>query len=323
MDFAKNDLDLKPSTSMILCCGEALIDMIPCPTASGADEFVPHPGGAIFNTAISLGRLGVPVGMLTGISNDLFGKQLRDALVASNVDTSLIIESDRPTTLAFVKLTDGHASYSFYDENTAGRTLTPSDLPNLGDNVSAMYFGGISLACEPGAEAYAALLEEEGRDSIIMIDPNIRPSFIDDEARYRTRLERMIANADIVKLSDEDLDWLQAGSKPQSTKAKWLLEQGPSLVSLTRGSAGATAFLSTGEEVNVAAHSVNVVDTVGAGDTFNAGVLCKLAELGLLNKDRLTQISSDHVEDALQFGAKVAAITVSRAGANPPWAAEL
>jgi fructokinase len=196
--------------------------------------------------------------------------------------------------------------------------LTPSDLPNLDDNVSALYFGGISLACEPGAEAYAALLEKECHDRIVMIDPNIRPIFIKDETRYRARLERMISNADIVKLSDEDLDWLQAGSKSQSAKAKLLLEQGPSFVILTRGSAGATAFLGTGEEVNVAAQSVDVVDTVGAGDTFNAGVLCKLAELGLLNKTSLARISSKNVKDALEFGAKVAAVTVSRAGADPP-----
>ena len=107
---------------MILCCGEALIDMIPVET-SGGDAFVPHSGGAIFNTAIALGRLGGSASMVTGLSDDLFGQQLRDGLEASHVDTSLVIASDRPTTLAFVKLVDGHASYVFYDENSAGRMI--------------------------------------------------------------------------------------------------------------------------------------------------------------------------------------------------------
>jgi len=114
---------------MILCCGEALIDMIPTPTLSGRDGFVPHTGGAVFNTAIALGRLGVKAGLLTGLSDDMFGQQLTEGLTASHVDTSHVITSSRPTTLAFVQLRDGHATYSFYDENSAGRMLEVADLP--------------------------------------------------------------------------------------------------------------------------------------------------------------------------------------------------
>ncbi|MCL4170037.1 UNVERIFIED_CONTAM: hypothetical protein GTU68_055173, partial [Idotea baltica] len=192
---------------MILCCGEALIDMIPKPTTAGPDGFVPHSGGAVFNTSIALGRLGVSAGLLSGVSRDMFGQQLLAELSASHVDSTQVVTSDRPTTLAFVKLTDGHATYSFFDENSAGRMLVPSDMPDLPDSIDALFFGGISLACEPGADAYADLLAKSTQNRVVMMDPNIRPTFIQDEARYRNRLDAMIALTDIIKVSDEDLDW--------------------------------------------------------------------------------------------------------------------
>ena len=164
--------------AMILCCGEALIDMIPTPVTDGGSGFVPHSGGAVFNTAISLGRLGVPVGFVTGLSTDLFGEQLKNTLAESNVETTFSIVSGLPTTLAFVRLTDGHATYTFYDENTAGRSLRPDQLPALPDSVAAMYFGGISLISEPCAEFYAALAAREAEQRVIMLDPNIRTSFV-------------------------------------------------------------------------------------------------------------------------------------------------
>lgn len=307
----------------ILCCGEALIDMIPVPTSDGANTFVAHSGGAIFNTAISLGRLDVPVGMLTGLSTYLFGQQLRDDLSLSGVNCDHIALSDRPTTLAFVKLVAGHAEYSFYDENTAGRMLETADLHPLSENLSAMYFGGISLACEPGAETYATLCANNAHNHVVMIDPNIRPSFIEDEERYRARLSGMLRRADIVKVSDEDLDWISPGEPTTEEKAEALLDRGPSIVILTRGSKGATGYLSNDMQVNVTAPSADVVDTVGAGDTFNAGVLCRLQQCGLLTKANITKITEKELKDALTFGARVAAITVSRAGANPPWATEI
>lgn len=308
---------------MILCCGEALIDMIPEATLGGKQGYVSHSGGSVFNTSIALGRLGVPVGMLTGLSSDQFGRQLRRELKESHVDVSHIVTSDRPTTLAFVCLSDGQASYDFYDENTAGRMLTASDLPTLADDVSILYFGGISLACEPGADAYASLLKREADSRIVMIDPNIRPGFVENEEKYRMRLAQMLAASDIVKISDEDLDWLLDGSQSESAKAQSLLKHGPSIVILTKGGAGSTAFLKNGQEVHASAVQAAIVDTVGAGDTFNAGVLARLSELGVLNKNGLAAISKDAIQSALEFGAEIAAVTVSRAGANPPWAAEL
>ncbi|WP_298905062.1 carbohydrate kinase [uncultured Aliiroseovarius sp.] len=305
---------------MILCCGEALIDMIPTPTTAGADGFVPHSGGAVFNTAIALGRLGVQTGMLTGLSTDMFGRQLSEALKASHVDTTHVIPSDRPTTLAFVRLVDGHATYCFFDENSAGRMLDPADIPALSPEVSALFFGGISLACEPSADAYAALLAQEAAQRVVMIDPNIRPRFIQDIDRYRARLDRMIAQVDIVKVSDEDLNWLLPAPLSLNEKVAALMESGPSVLILTRGGAGASGFLADGTEVQVPAQRVDIKDTVGAGDTFNAGFLAKLSELGCLTK---RQLSAETLQQAMQHGAKAAAVTVSRAGANPPWAEEL
>lgn len=308
---------------MILCCGEALIDMIPTPTVVGAEGFVPHCGGAVYNTAIALGRLGAQTGMLTGLSSDMFGQQLLNGLTSSHVDVSHVIASDRPTTLAFVRLTNGHATYDFYDENSAGRMISPTDLPSLTEEVSTLFFGGISLACEPGADAYAALLERSAGGRVVMLDPNIRPGFIRDIARYRQRLDRMIALSTIIKVSDEDLNWIMPDPLALREKVSRLLAMGPSLVILTRGGKGATGYLANGGEVQVPAAKARVTDTVGAGDTFNAGVLAKLSELGLLQKAGLAALSPDVLREALAHGARVAAITVSRVGANPPWAGEL
>lgn len=308
---------------MILCCGEALIDMIPTPTNAGPDGFVPHAGGAVFNTAIALGRLGAQVGMLSGLSSDRFGQQLVNGLKESHVDVSHLIVSDRPTTLAFVRLIGGHATYDFYDENSAGRMITADDLPALSDEVSALYFGGISLACEPGADTYAALLARNADGRAVMIDPNIRPGFIKDIARYRARLDHMLALADIVKVSDEDLNWINPAPLALRDKVADLLNNGPSVVILTRGSEGATGYLADGAEVQVPALKTEVVDTVGAGDTFNAGVLAKMSELGQLHKDALRRITPEVLAEALAYGAQVAAVTVSRAGANPPWIEEM
>ncbi|WP_286759054.1 MULTISPECIES: carbohydrate kinase family protein [Sulfitobacter] len=308
---------------MILCCGEALIDMVAAPSLDGPDGFVPHSGGAVFNTAIALGRLGARTGMLTGLSRDMFGDQLADALKASDVDTTHIIRSDRPSTLAFVKLEDGQASYSFFDENSAGRMIRPEDMPALPSDITALFFGGISLASDPSASAYAALLERQGGPRAVMIDPNIRPLFITDAEGYRRRMAAMISQADIVKVSDEDLDWLNPAPLTQAEKISAMLETGPSVVIVTQGAEGAIATLADGTSITVPAVKTNVVDTIGAGDTFNAGFLAKLSELDLLTPEALGTLDPDALRDAMTYGARVAAITVSRAGANPPWANEL
>ncbi len=308
---------------MILCCGEALIDMIPATTHDGADAFMPRPGGAVHNTAIALGRLGLPTGLLTGLSRDLFGARLAGGLRASGVDLHHAIRSDRPTTLAFLHLDGAEARYSFFDENSAARMLTPADMPALPGEVAALFFGGISLATEPCGAAYAALLAANAAGRAVMLDPNIRPGVIDDEQRYRARLAQMMAQSDIVKLSDADLDWLAPGPAPLPAKVAALHADGPGLVIVTHGSAGATGFLAGRAPVDVPAPQVPVADTVGAGDTFNAGVLAHLSHTECLTPAALATLSPDVLRAALAFGARVAAVTVTRVGADPPRAADL
>lgn len=307
---------------MILSCGEALIDMLPRTATTGEACFAPYAGGAVFNTAIALGRLGAPSAFFSGVSTDMLGEILADTLEASKVDTQYLARSDRPTTVAFVKLVNGQATYAFYDEATAGRMLSVDQLPALPANVAALFFGGISLVNDPAASTYEALQAREAPSRVTMIDPNIRPGFIaGKEVEYRARIERMIARADLVKLSDEDLHWL-SGPGDLVTLARGILAKGPKVVFITEGAKGARA-VTAAQDRFVAATPVKVADTVGAGDTFNAGVLAALHSAGALSKAGVASLSDAVLDAALSLGTRTAAITVSRAGANPPWAHEL
>jgi fructokinase len=305
---------------MIICCGEALIDMLPRTSTEGEDAFAPYAGGSVFNTALALGRLGLDTGFFTGLSSDMFGDILRDALTASGVDHSYCATLDLHTTLAFVRLIDGQASYAFFDENTAGRMITEADLPALDDKVEALHFGAISLIPDPCGGTYESLMRREYQTRVMSIDPNIRPGFIDDPERHRARIDRMIAMSDIVKMSDEDLEWF--GMSDMATAAGVWLELGPSLVVFTRGAKGAVGFSRT-EMVEVEGEKVAVADTVGAGDTFNAGILASLKRDRVLSKSAIRTLSADAIGNALRLGAQAAAVTVSRPGANPPWAEEI
>lgn len=306
---------------MIVCCGDALIDMLPGTLQADRTMLAPHPGGALFNTSIALGRLGIPVEFFSGISGDLFGKRLQEALRASNVGLRYAHISTRPTTLAFAHVIDGQATYTFYDEGTAGRMLTEAELPVLQDEVVAMLFGAISLISEPCGSAYEALMHREAKQRVMMLDPNIRPDCIADRNAYLARFRRMMAKADIVKLSDEDLIWFDEDGSVESIVGRWL-ERGPKLVIVTRGSKGAIGY-SHHFSVSVEPTRVEVVDTVGAGDTFNAGVLASLHAQGALSKEAIAGLTQEAVRGALGLGARAAAVTVSRAGANPPWKHEL
>lgn len=305
---------------MILCCGEALIDMLPRTSTEGEACYAPYAGGAVFNTAIALGRLGAETGFYSGIAQDMMGDLLTETLVTSKVDTSAVVYSDRPSTVAFIKLVDGQATYAFYDENTAGRMLSKDDLPT---EVAAdtLFFGGISLPVDPCGATYEALCHREAANKVIMIDPNIRPGFIRDEATYRARIEGMLAVADIIKVSDEDLTWL-FGEGDMMDHARKLISNGAKLVCITEGAKGSYGI--TAENVVfVEAQKATVVDTVGAGDTFNAGVLASLQSAGKLTKAAVAELDEDTIRTALSLGNRAAAVTVSRAGANPPWSNEL
>ncbi|MBT4999941.1 MAG: carbohydrate kinase [Tateyamaria sp.] len=305
---------------MIICCGEALIDMISEPDGA---TFVPHVGGAVLNTAVALGRLGVPTGLITGLSSDPFGLMIKTALAASRVSTAHAVHNDRNTTLAFVHLENGQATYSFYDDNTATRKITTADLKTLPDDTEAIFFGGISLCNPPVADTLVEMALAQPADKLVMIDPNIRPNFITDKTVYSSRLKSLLVRADIVKLSDDDINWLIEGNASLVEKGHAVLAMGPKLLLLTQGSSGATALIKGRKPVHVAATKVEIIDTVGAGDTFNAACLATLRAEDALAPSVLETLSYEKLTKMLTTANRTAAVTVSRTGANPPWANEL
>ena len=306
---------------MIVCCGEALIDMLPRTSKEGAAVYQPFNGGSIFNTAIALGRLGIITGFFSGISTDFFGDSLIAGLKASNVDLKYSKIWDKPTTLAFVKLDNGQARYSFYDDNSAGRMLTTKDLPKLSADVNALHFGSISLIPEPGATTLEDLMQREEKNRVICLDPNIRPNIIKDRSQYLERIGRLISMCDILKISDEDVTWITGKTELGAAARKWL-NAGAKVVVITRGENGVEAF-TKGISIKLPSVNVKVVDTVGAGDTFTAGFLASLQRAGKLNKAAISYLDETSLRNAVNYAARAAAITVSRAGANPPWVHEL
>ncbi len=306
---------------MIVCCGEALIDFLPGKSADGGSAYQPFCGGSVYNTAIALGRLGIRTGFFSGLSTDFFGDMLKEGLKASNVDLKYTKIWDHPSTLAFVKLSDGHARYSFFDDNSASRMLTRKDLPKLDKKVEALHFGSISLIPEPGGATLETLMKRETKTRVTSLDPNIRPSQIKDRRAHVARLNRMIAMADILKISDEDVAWMTGRADFAKSAKKWL-KAGAKIVVITKGGEGVEAFTKR-DQLSLPSEKVKVADTVGAGDTFTAGLLAALSKAKLLNKKNLAEISRDDLEAALKFAARAAAVTVSRPGADPPWAREL
>jgi fructokinase len=308
---------------MIICCGESLIDMISIANAGNESVFAGLTGGAIFNTSIALGRLDVPVGLISGVSTDLFGKKITKDLTDSNVNIKLLIRNEKPTTLAFVDVKDGQANYTFYDENSAGNSIHYSDFPNIPKIANTLCFGGISLCTEPAASAYEKLFIQEIKNKVLFLDPNIRSTFISDEISYRKRLNKMISSSDILKVSDEDLDWIVTSGSSINEKIEKLHNLGAKLIIVTKGAEGVAAYVKNKKVINLPAQKVNVIDTVGAGDTFNAGFLAKLSKLKLLSKSNIKNLSSKQISMALEYGIKAASITVSRKGANPPLLSEI
>lgn len=304
---------------MILCCGEALMDMLPIEAKDGRPGFAPAVGGSVFNTAIALGRLGADVQFHSKISTDDLGRQLVAALKNSKVGTDAIVDSELPCPLAMVHLTDGHARYQFYDDGTAAQDFTPEDHLGLPAQMQAAFFGGISLLGHRSGPYYQQLMGRVAEKVPVMLDPNIRPNFVQDELAYRTTLEQLFAHVHILKVSDEDLAWI-AKERNLTTTLDYLFDLGPKLILITKGGDGIDAF-SKNLRVEVPSVPTNVVDTVGAGDTFSAGFLCALQDQNLFG--HLANISQEQLVDAVKLGAQAASVTVSRHGANPPWRHEL
>jgi fructokinase len=299
---------------MIVVAGEALIDLVPRGTGALA-ALQPALGGGPYNTAVALGRLGSPAAFCSRVSYDAFGEALLDRLRETGVDVSSVQRGAEPTTLAVATVgADGSAAYSFYVDGTADRLFTaPSVLP---PGTRAVSFGTCSLVLEPGASAYEELMRAAAAQGVFTtLDPNIRAGLIPDADAYRARFKSWLPSVSLLKLSEEDARWL--GGTPQ----EWLAA-GPAAVVITRGGDGLTAF-TAGGEYTVPGERVEVVDTIGAGDTVNAALLHGLAARDALSAQALAALGPDGWTGLLGFAARAAAITCSRAGAEPPYAHEL
>ncbi|KPC59994.1 carbohydrate kinase family protein [Streptomyces chattanoogensis] len=317
---------------MIVVAGEALIDLVPSPQEpsgnGGLPALLPRRGGGPYNTAVALGRLGSPTAFCSRISTDTFGEALLDGLRTGGVDISLVQRGGEPTTLAVADISpDGSAGYGFYADGTADRLFAlPDALP---DAARALSLGTCSLVLEPGASAYEALLRREaGRGVCTALDPNIRPGLIPDAEAYRDRFRSWLPYLTLLKLSEEDAGWL-AGAEPDAGRAvvtaaaRGWLGQGPAAIVITRGGDGLTVLTPDGGEVTVPGRRVEVVDTIGAGDTVNAALLHRLDVHDALTREAVAALGPDDWRDILGFAARAAAVTCSRAGAEPPYAAEV
>lgn len=298
---------------MISVLGEALIDLV----ITRAGEVDAELGGAPFNTARACGRLGTGVRFVGAVSDDRFGSMLAARLADDGVDTSALVRVDLPTTLAAAELDDsGAATYRFYIEGTSAPALDTIDPASVDGR--AIFTGGLGLVLEPMADAIAAAIDARRPDQLVMVDVNCRPIVTSDRARYVDRLMGVVACADVVKVSDEDLAYLSPDVEPTAA-ARALLDAGPSAVLVTRGAAGVQVLTGDADTI-VEVAPVQVVDTIGAGDSFGAGFLSWWVASGA-GRDDTGNI--DRLVDAVRAANVVAGIVVTRRGAEPPWRSDL
>ena len=301
---------------VIAVVGEALVDLVLEPGGRAMN----HLGGGAFNAARTLGRLGLRPVFVGRLSLDAYGLMLRHGLEESGVRLDGIVETGDPTTFARVEVDrQGVASYRFYIEGTSAPGLQAADARAVVPSApAAMHVGGLGLVFEPQASAIAALVAEAPLSTLILLDPNCRPAAVPDPGAYRRRLRSILSRADVVKVSEDDLAYLEPDLPPLAA-ARRLLEAGPSLLLLTLGSRGAS-ILTAARAAHIEAVPAKVLDTIGAGDAFGA------AWLGAWVAEGLGRTDLPYFEAAVraaEFAALVAARTCERAGAEPPRAARV
>lgn len=307
---------------MLISCGDALIDFVPTQSAAGREAVMPAVGGSCLNVAIGIARLGAPTGFVGGISTDLFGRMIADHAKASNVELGLATRSDHQTTLAFVRIVAGESNYAFYDAETATRNWSFRRGTIPFNTVEAVHVGSTTLVNDEGAAEIKALIADAKASSTIAFDPNCRPNLVKDKPTYLARMAEFAASADLIKMSDVDFAYLH-GDEPYQQRARALLGQGTSLVVITRGNSGAIAWHRQAEQIEVEAPKVEVADTIGAGDSFQAALLFALHKQGRLSRQQLKDINAAELRRALSFAANCAGLTCTRPGADPPWSHEI
>lgn len=306
----------------IVVAGEALIDLAP-----RGELLLPLPGGSPYNVAFGLARLGRASEYLGRVSTDGFGQRLIQRLRDEGGGTNYVVPTDEPTTLAVVHLdVRARASYGFYLQGTSTTGLTDDDIDRLPSLPRAaplhVSFGAITLD-DPAGTTLAELIANGRGQRVRTLDPNVRANVIVDMSAYAQRMDQLVTTCDLVKVSDEDLELLHPGVDPLDTAARWA-GSGPARVVVTRGPDGAVTFDASGGRRHIAGIEVEVVDTVGAGDAFTSGLLAALDRAGHLSSlDALASISGDDLDAAVRYAIRVAAITCTRAGSDPPTAAEV
>jgi len=315
---------------VFLCCGDALFDLFETgltESAGGASttavQLAGNVGGSPMNVAAGLARLGHDSGYFTKLSADLFGQRMRSYLVQNGIDYRLSIDTPLNTTLAIVETAaDGSASYVFYTDNTADVSITERELPaELSKDIRVLHFGSYSTAVEPTAGSLAKFAATHTGSKIISYDPNLRPSIEPDIDKWRDTFNAYASNANLIKASDEDIETLYGKGSEERFVAD-SFNHGAQLVFITRGPDGASGYSADGKVVQCAGVTVNVVDTVGAGDTFQAATLHWLKEHNHLSGD--SQLTGDvDLEASMKFAIAAAAITCTRSGADLPYLADL
>lgn len=303
---------------MFLVCGEALYDIFPRGEAGAALQMQAYRGGSPYNVALGLARLGAKVGFFGGFSSGPMGQSLRAALAGEGVEMRFSPDKDALTTLSLVELdAQGSPHYAFYGAGMADRLLEPADLPDLPAEVRALHFGSFSLVVQPCGATLLGFARAQAGQRVISYDPNVRPTVEPDMAVWRASLTEWLLVADMVKVSQEDLGLLYPGQDPLAVARGWLAQR-PALVVVTRSEQGAVAFTQAGE-MALPAPAIKMVDAVGAGDAFQAGLLEGLAAAGQLSRAGLEILPEAALRQAIVTGA----LTCQRAGADLPGRAEV
>jgi fructokinase len=302
---------------MIISAGEALYDLFAQGDGDDGLTFDARVGGSPLNVAMGLARLGREAGFLTGLSTDLFGERLWAHLEKEGIDTELVVRMDRPTTLSVVGVDlAGVPSYAFYGAGAADRSLAPTDLPSWPDRARVLHIGSYSMVVDPVGSTLLGLARSIAGRCLVSYDPNVRPTIEPDMAIWRSRLEELLPSLSLLKISSEDFGLLYGDADKAAMAARWL-EAGPALVVVTDGEDGAEAW-TTDFNARAPGIEVDVVDTVGAGDTFQAALLAWLDENGLSGPDGPGSLAEDQLSDLLGFAVGAAAVTCSRRGADLP-----
>lgn len=305
----------------VVVAGEALVDLL-----VGEDTRRPTacPGGSPANTAIALARLGTPVALAARFGDDHFGDLLLANLAANDVDLSYSVEASEPASLAVVSLdADGSACYRFHVTGTADWAWTERELPEeLPARVQAVHTGSLAMAMAPGADVLMEWFKHQRSRHTTSFDPNIRPRLVGPRDSYLRRMEAIVASSDIVKVSQEDLDWACPGEDPVRVAIRWQRELGPLLIVVTLGGDGSVA-VHAGGVIHRPAINPSIVDTVGAGDTFSAGLLHWLGVHNRLARDQLAELTGADLAEALHYATAAAGLACTREGADPPRADEV